>query len=295
MVLHLTETELTDLRQLQRTAPDRAAYVKVTTLLLLHKGLTPQEVADYLGIDDGTVYRYKQTYQEQGLAPYVATHYKGYWGLLSSHQISELRTELNTNLYTTSDQIVAFVATRWGITYSSKGMVALLNRIGYSYKQTTQVPCEANAEKQAAFMETLGELLSEKAAHQTETVIYYADAVHPTHNTRSTCAWIETGTERQQLSVSGRDRVNINAVLNAKDPTDVLIDECERVNAESTQTLYSKVVAANPKAKTIYIICDNARYYKNKALSEWVKGTPIKPIFLPPYSPNLNLTGSPVR
>ena len=35
--------------------------------------------------------------------------------------------------------------------------------------------------------------------------------------------------------------------------------------------------------------CDNARYYKNKALNEWLLSTKIVQIFLPPYSPNLNI------
>lgn len=288
MNLDLTQPQLTELRQLQRTASDRSAYIKVTVLLLLHKGLTPQEVADYLGIDDGTVYRYRQEYGQQGLQAYLATHYKGYWGLLSSSQLSELRKELNTNLYTTSEQLIAWVDLRWGIRYTPSGMADLLARIGYSYKQTEQVPCEADAQKQSAFMQTLGQVLTECADSKGEAVVYFADGVHPTHNTRTTRAWIETGTQRVQLTVSGRDRVNINAVMNAHDPTDVLIDECERVNAASTKTLYEKVIVANPTAKTIYIIGDNARYYRNKLLTEWVKDTPIKPIFLPAYSPNLN-------
>jgi transposase len=289
MVLHLTEPELTLLRQLQRTTTDRVGYVKVTVLILLHKQLTAQEVAEYLGIDDATVYRYRNQYQQQGLTPYLATHYKGYWGLLSSTQLAELRTQLATNLYTTSEQIAAWIQARWAIVYSPSGLRALLHRIGYSYKQTTQVPCEVDHLKQVAFMETLGHLLQQASANETETKVYFADAVHPTHNTRSTHAWIERGSQRQQPSVSGRDRVNINAVLNARDPTDVVMTECERVNAQSTQGLYEQLLAANPAAKTIYVICDNARYYKNKVLSEWVKGTPIRPVFLPAYSPNLNL------
>ena len=45
----------------------------------------------------------------------------------------------------------------------------------------------------------------------------------------------------------------------------------------------------HPEAPFIYIISDNARYYHNKKLKEWVDGTKIRQIFLPPYSPNLNL------
>ncbi len=84
----------------------------------------------------------------------------------------------------------------------------------------------------------------------------------PTHNTRSTHAWIEKGAEREQLSVSGRDRVNINAALNALDGTDVLAIECSSVNSQSTRELYERILASNPSAKSIYIISDNARYYR---------------------------------
>ncbi|WP_345070858.1 transposase, partial [Hymenobacter fastidiosus] len=35
--------------------------------------------------------------------------------------------------------------------------------------------------------------------------------------------------------------------------------------------------------------CDNARYYKNKDLSTWLADQRLVQVFLPPYSPNLNL------
>jgi transposase len=65
--------------------------------------------------------------------------------------------------------------------------------------------------------------------------------------------------------------------------------ESKSVNAESTFTLYKKLEALHPEAKNSYVICDNARYYKNKVLNENLQGSKIKQVFLPPYSPNLNL------
>jgi hypothetical protein len=121
------------------------------------------------------------------------------------------------------------------------------------------------------------------------SVIYYADGVHPTHNSRSTYAWIEKGYEMEQPTVSGRDRVNINGLLNAMDVTDVIAHECDSINAESTKALYQAALDKHSEAKCIYIISDNAKYYRNKMLTQWLEGTKIKQIFLPPYSPNLNL------
>ncbi len=287
MNFKLTDTDRDALRKFQRNVSERSAYVKVTTLLLLDKGLSISEISDYLGIDDSTIYRYANSYQKDGLSTYLQTDYQGYWGRLSSLQISELRQELNTTLYTDSKQIAEWITSRWQINYTSAGVVDLLNRIGFTYKPTKCVPCEADAEKQHAFIEKLNHLLEQTT--DNKSVIYFADGVHPTHNTRSTHAWIEKGTEREQPTVSGRDRININALLNAQNPTDVIAIECKSVNSQSTKQLYEQVLKVNPDKKTIYIISDNAKYYRNKELLEWTQTTKIVPIFLPPYSPNLNL------
>ena len=48
------------------------------------------------------------------------------------------------------------------------------------------------------------------------------------------------------------------------------------------------MIEANPAAKTIHLILDNAGYHKSKEFIEWVSETKIKIHYLPPYSPNLN-------
>ncbi len=79
MLLTLTLDELDLLKRFQRNASERSSYVKVTTIILLAKGLSPAEVADYLGIDSSTAYRYLNSYKLDGLDKYLSTDYKGYW------------------------------------------------------------------------------------------------------------------------------------------------------------------------------------------------------------------------
>ena len=126
-------------------------------------------------------------------------------------------------------------------------------------------------------------------AKKESDIYYYADGTHPTHNTRSTYAWIKKGKRLEQLTVSGRARVNINGLLNAHDVTDVIAHECPSVDSDFTIALYKAALGKHPEAESIYIITDNARYYLSKKLREWVEGTKIKQIFLTPYSLNLNL------
>ena len=285
----LTSSDREALLKLQRNVSSRSEYIKVTSILMLNSGDSVSFIAERLGIDESTIYNYKKSIIDVGIDTYLTTHYQGKWGWLSCCQISELRTELNRGLYTDSKEVIKYITARFGYTYSVSGVVDLLHRIGYSYKQTTQIPCEADAEQQQVFLdEVLPQLLAE--AEQGEAVLYYSDGVHPTHNTRSTHAWIETGTTREQPSVSGRDRVNINGAINALDVTDVEIVESASVNAQSTKKFYEQILEKHPTAKTIYVIQDNARYYRNAELKAWLESQPrLKQVFLPPYSPNLNL------
>jgi hypothetical protein len=70
-------------------------------------------------------------------------------------------------------------------------------------------------------------------------------------------------------TVSGRERVNLNAALNAYCPPQVLVQESPCVNAQSTRRLYEQLLAAHP-GQQLYVVCDNARYYKNRELTAWL-------------------------
>lgn len=286
MEMSLSTSEREELRKLQRNLCGSSDYARVTCLLMLDKGYKPSAVSECLGIDVSTVYRYRSSYLHGGVGELLENRHKGYWGLLDSRQLAALQKELREHIYTDAKSVREWIKATFGVEYTSQGVVDLLNRIGFTYKKTTEVPCEANTSLQEAFVDELTETL---ARMEKGSVVYYADGVHPTHNSRSTYAWIETGKRMEQPTVSGRDRVNINGLLNAYDVTDVIAHDCESVNAQSTKELYQAALEKHPDAPVIYIISDNARYYHNKDLREWAEETKIKQIFLPPYSPNLNL------
>jgi transposase len=285
VLVELTSEEVESLRHYQRNTVGMP-YIKVTSILMLHKGFSVADISESLGIDSSTLYRYRQSYREEGLPDFLESGNKGYWGKLSCTQISVLRHELRQHLYTDARSVTAWIAQAFDVQYTQQGVVDLLNRIGFTYKKTREVPCEADVAKQEIFAVEMGKIFEQL---DDKTVVYYADGVHPTHNSRSTYAWIEKGTEFEQPTVSGRDRVNINGLVNAKDVTDIITLDCERINAQTTKDLYQLALARHPQAERIYIVSDNARYYKNKELTQWLSGTKIVQKFLPPYAPNLNL------
>ena len=287
MNVALSDTERVLLRQAQRACRGQAGYVPVTVLLLLDGGRAAAAIAEDLGLDRASVYRYAQAYREQGLAAMLAAERAGYAGRLTDAQAAELRTEIGRVLYTDCRQIADWLAATHGVHYSVSGLTDCLHRLGFSYKLTTAVPCEADAAAQTAFLaDTLVPLLAQ--AQAGTAAVYFADAAHPTHNTRATHVWTQTGKERPLLTVSGRERVNLNSALNAVAPTQIHVDETDCVNAQSAQRLYEQLLAAHPEGP-VYVVCDNACYYKNKALTAWLADKRLVQVFLPPYSPNLNL------
>ena len=77
--------------------------------------------------------------------------------------------------------------------------------------------------------------------------------------------------------------------MNAHDPTDVLIDESNSINAQSTIRMLKGLEKNNVKKEKIYVVVDNARYYRCALVNEYLETSKIELLFLPPYSPNLNL------
>ncbi len=192
MRLKLSIEEKAELRRLQRNVVGTPDYVRITCILMFDNGRTPKSISEDLGISTATIYRYIGDYQFGGVENLLENHYKGYWGMLSSQQICALRKELKEHIYTDAKSVSEWIRITFGASYTPQGTVDLLNRIGFTYKKTTEVPCEADSDKQLRFVEELASILSTR---EKEAVVYYADGVHPTHNSRSTYAWIEKGEE----------------------------------------------------------------------------------------------------
>jgi transposase len=86
---------------------------------------------------------------------------------------------------------------------------------------------------------------------------------------------------------TGRARVNLSGVVDVITHK-VLVQEDDMLNAEATISFFRKLEDAYPTKSKIHLFCDNARYYRNKSVTEHLKTSRIRLHFLPPYSPNLN-------
>jgi len=87
---------------------------------------------------------------------------------------------------------------------------------------------------------------------------------------------------------AGRSRFNVLGALNAITHELVLITNDAYINAESVCELLRKIASMNI-AVPITLVLDNARYQKCKIVAVLASKLDIELLFLPAYSPNLNL------
>lgn len=288
MNFQLSIEEFRELRKIQKkTNLHPRRYKKVTVLIMLHQKHSVSVIEAALGLDDNTIRRYVKGYEKRGLENYLKDGYIPYSGRLDEEQEKQLADHLDTFLYSTVASICAYVKAEFEEEYSISGMTDLLHRLGFTYKKTKAVPSKAEEEAQVAFLEeTLPPLLEQ--VNNGQAVVYFADGCHPTHNTKTSRGWIRRGKDFAIDCNSGRKRVNINGAVNALKPEHLVYEITDTINAQSTQRICRQLIKKHP-GKIIYYICDNAKYNRNRMLQDWAEEQRIEFIFLPAYSPNLNL------
>lgn len=117
--------------------------------------------------------------------------------------------------------------------------------------------------------------------------ICFIDGVHPTHNTCPAYGWIRKGHRKEIPTNTGRQRINLSGAIDI-DSKQVHIREDETLCANATIAFLEQIQSAYPGKQKIHVFSDNARYYKNKAVTQYLTTSKIELHFLPPYSPNLN-------
>ncbi len=281
----LTPGQVDELKKVHRKVPHRREADRIKAIVLLGTGWTLEQTAEALLLDTGALRRYVQTYQADGLDALLLMAYQGSQPKLTNAQLRKLEKQLSQTIYLCAKDVARYVKETFGVLYTTNGVTNLLHRMGYTYKKPKAVPGKADALAQEQFVRKYKTLKKCKKPHDP---IYFMDGVHPQHNSVPAFGWIKKGETKTIKSNTGRTRLNLNGVINAE-THQVVIRHDETINAQSTVALFTMLEKKHRKAEKIYVIADNARYYRSKVVKAFLRNSRIKLIFLPPYSPNLNL------
>lgn len=118
--------------------------------------------------------------------------------------------------------------------------------------------------------------------------VYFLDAMHLLHAAIPSQGWIKRGHSIQLKTNSGKNRLNIVAAYSPVDRDLISLEGRESCDAERIVELLRKIRAANP-GKRLLLVLDNASYHRAASVKHAAAKLRIELLYLPPYSPNLNL------
>ena len=112
------------------------------------------------------------------------------------------------------------------------------------------------------------------------------DAAHPVQGFQDGKVWSKTPMSIR--TSSGRQRVNILGALHATNHGLYTVTNTDYVTATTVVDLIDFLRDENP-GRRIHLVLDNARHQRCKLVAKGAKKRSVHLVFLPPYSPNLNL------
>lgn len=277
----LNDEERARLKSQHKRERDGRIRDRIKAVLLHDKGWSVQQIAEALLLSDEAIRNHIDEYKaSKKLSPQSG----GSMEKLTAYQSFQLEDHLQKHTYLFVKDIVAYVQVTFSITYTVGGMRNWLQRHGFSYKKPAIVPGKANEEEQRKWIAEYEKLKANLLADET---ICFVDGVHPTHNVQPVCGWIKKGVRQEIPTNSGRSRLNLSGSLDIFSHK-VIIQSDKTLNASSTINFFQRIEKAYPDKNKVHVFCDNAKYYKNQLVQEYLKKSKIILHFLPSYSPNLN-------
>ena len=268
--------------------PDPKVQKRMEVLFLKSQGVEHQEICRLCRISKPTLASYLKQYQEGGIEQLKKFGYSGHPSELDQHA-STLEAYFKEHPPRTVAEARQVIKDQTGIERSPTQVRAFMKRIGMKCRMVGYIPGRAadpdkQAEQETFKTEELEPRLAEAKAGTR--VVLFMDAAHFVMMACLSKVWCFT--RLFIASPSGRQRFNVLAAIDAVTKEIFTITNETYINAESVCLLLTKIAASYP-GMLITIVLDNARYQKCELVWQHAKTLGIELLYLPSYSPNLNL------
>jgi transposase len=281
----LSKKELEMLRLAHKGINDKRKADRIKAVYLLGKGWTVLAVHEALLVDEDTIRNYYARYEDGNLMGLLNDKYIGNQGLLNASELRGLESHLREITYRTAKEVIDYIQEEFNETYSLSGVHELLKRLGFVYKKPQRRPAKLDVIAQERFIRKYRRLCRKLSKDDS---VCFMDTTHPQHESSVNYGWIKRGETKEIFTTATQKRLTINGVVDIKRLEMITSFQREMVTAETVKDFLELLRKQKP-AGWIYLICDRARYYDNDAIRAYAKSMAIKMVYLPAYSPNLNL------
>ena len=113
-----------------------------------------------------------------------------------------------------------------------------------------------------------------KSSCEPGTVFLFGDGMHLVHQNIPALCWGDPPKPPVIKTNTGHKRLNILGAYNPDTHSFVHLTGEENCDAERVIEYFSVITAAYPMTPRIVLILDNAKYFKTKIVSQWLKDHP---------------------
>ena len=277
--------------QLRYHHPDPRALKRLEVLALRVHGEKQERIALLAGCSRSTVGRILTAYAEHGLDEAITFHEQGPENELVEHRAS-LEAEFAKKPPQTIGEAQARIEQLTGIRRGETQIRMFVRDIlGLRWRKarTISVPPKKTVEEHVATQQTFLEneleprLEEEREGRRT---VLFVDASHMVLGAYLGCLW--SLVPMFVRAASGRQRYNILGAINPFTRQFFSVRNTLYINSHSVCELLRQIASAG-LGTPITLVLDNARYQRCQLVQSLAQQLNIELLFLPSYSPNLNL------
>lgn len=255
-----------------------SVYLKVTT------DMSNEMIGVIVGLNRDSVGDWLVRYQQGGFESLCQFNYGTNKSELEDHSNNILKSFTEQPPMNVNEAKLRIEAMT-GISRSPSQVRAFMKRHGFRYIKTGHIPAKADIEKQQQWMKTTLEPAI-KEAQNGECHLLFIDAAHFILEPFICALW--SVVRLFVKASSGRNRINVLGAVNAITKEVITMSNNTYISAE-TIVIFLKQLRELYVDLPLKIVLDNARYQHCKLVENEAKELGIILLFLPSYSPNLNI------
>ena len=283
--LEFTTAEIQTLHHERFHHPHPRVQRKMEALYLLSQGFSCATVGRVLQISRGTLTNYRNEYRAGGVAGLQTVNCYRPQSALEAHRES-LEAHFAAQPPATIKQACAVVEERTGIKRAPTQVRQFLHRSGLRCQRVGSLPAQADPAVQAEFLRTqLQPRLDAAVAGQRQ--VFFVDAAPFVLS--AFLGWLWTKVRVFVRAPSGRQRFNVLGALNAVTQEIHTVTNTTYITALEVCQLLTQLAAQATAGIPVTVVLDNARYQRCRLVTEYAAQLGLELLFLPTYSPNLNL------
>jgi len=283
--------QLAEIKRDRYQHPDPKVQQRMEVLWLKAHHEPHARIGELAGVSRPTVQRILNRYQQGGLPEVRQFHWKVRPSALAGRQ-ADVQADLEQHPPHTVQEACERIEALTGVRRRPTRVRQFLRQtLGMRWRKVAAVPLPPkltlaeHAARQSQFLQNdLRPRLAEAQAGQR--AVFFVDAAHFVLG--SFLGWLWCRTRRFVKAASGRQRYNVLGAFNAVTHELVQVANDSYVTASTVCDLLRKI-AASGLTMPVTLVLDNARYQRCALVQELARSLGIELLFLPSYSPNLNL------